>query len=421
MSAAKKIRGALVSLGTSIGVTVGLVVVLEIFLGIFMPQTPSMTSVTGDPFAVPDSVLGHRYAPYAHVDHRTSEFHVEYRTNAFGRRDRTDLPGQARSSVDGEEPSGEHEERAGGNADRSHDGSGKADAGNGPTGAERAGNGQTGAERAGAARTGAEAALRILVLGDSFTFGDGNHYDDIWPVVMEQHLSAGERPIEVINAGVEGYDTRTQLLYLERIYEEVRPDIVLLAFMANDVFTNAPLSTEPGETAIAVKQRGAGIMPRHTIALGKRIAASNDRLYTRIYLITARREFFTLPMSATLQKQMATTAELFSAIDAYCRARGTTLVVLSMPQQFQVIVKANHYEPAGIDVDFIDGELARLADGDGFHWFATLDMLADAYRDNGHALYYRVDGHLNAEGNRVVGEYAATVLRPVVAAVRAAD
>ena len=73
--------------------------------------------------------------------------------------------------------------------------------------------------------------LRIVVVGDSFTFGFGVEEPDSYPRVLERQL-AGVRtgntlpPAEVINAGVLAWWTDTYYLYLEEYGLALEPDLV---------------------------------------------------------------------------------------------------------------------------------------------------------------------------------------------------
>jgi hypothetical protein len=144
---------------------------------------------------------------------------------------------------------------------------------------------------------------------------------------------------------------------------------------------------------------------------------NSDRLYSFLYRVTPRREYFEVPPTAELQSRLATTSDLLRAAARFCRERGVPLVVLSIPQQFQVLVEGRNYRYKGMDMHYIDRELGRLAVQEGFRWISTLDTLASTYREKREDLYYRFDGHLNAHGNRVVAEYFADQLDPVVQAV----
>lgn len=263
-------------------------------------------------------------------------------------------------------------------------------------------------------------STRILLLGDSFTFGTGNHYEEIWPVIFERALLDHGYDVDVVKAGVSGFDTRTEILYLERLLPKYHPDIVVLAFLPNDLFTNTAVNENdlsrsdklpPGRAVVAPEKRRGHARDRRSqfqsVTLAKRILISNDLLYAAIYMMTARAEYFSVPPSELLLDRLNITKDLLARGLDDARTKGVELCVLSIPQQFQVLMKANRYERENIDVDFIDVVLAEFASEKGFTWIPTLEMLAATYESNRNDLYFRVDGHLNGTGNNVVGEYFA--------------
>jgi len=75
---------------------------------------------------------------------------------------------------------------------------------------------------------------RVLVLGDSYTFGWAVADDEPYARVLAGLLEQGELPVEVVNAGTPGYNTVQQAALLEELWERVRPDIVVLGFVMND-------------------------------------------------------------------------------------------------------------------------------------------------------------------------------------------
>lgn len=77
--------------------------------------------------------------------------------------------------------------------------------------------------------------LRILAIGDSFTYGDFVDNDSTFPAVLQRDLAAScGRPVTVINAGVGGSTITTAIHMLERA-RKLSPDVVLLTFVENDV------------------------------------------------------------------------------------------------------------------------------------------------------------------------------------------
>lgn len=79
---------------------------------------------------------------------------------------------------------------------------------------------------------------RVLILGDSTTFGWGVRIEDTAAKQLEkklnEHLPPGYDKAEVINAGVGNYDTVQEVTYYETIGWQYNPDLVVLVFFIND-------------------------------------------------------------------------------------------------------------------------------------------------------------------------------------------
>ncbi len=261
---------------------------------------------------------------------------------------------------------------------------------------------------------------RILLLGDSFTFGQGNEYDKNWPVILERELNRSGFEVEVINDGVCGYDTRQEVLNLERLAQEYHPGLVVLVFLPNDLFTNTPFdapvpkldavndlkhyrtSVEATLTSIATHL--------NIVELAERMMLSNDSMYDRLYMMTPRARYFANPPAERLRSQLSLTEVLLERGMNFCKARGLSFAVLSLPQEFQVLALANGDSPRGIDVEVIDSTLSGFAQTKGTPWFAALDTMASAYKARRSDLYYRSDGHLTNAGNEVVAGFLADQL-----------
>lgn len=82
--------------------------------------------------------------------------------------------------------------------------------------------------------------FRVLVLGDSFTFGVGVNLEESYPKVLETMLNnntsaGGPKKYEVINAGIEGYGTEQEYRYLEELWDRYEPNLVLVGLYSNDI------------------------------------------------------------------------------------------------------------------------------------------------------------------------------------------
>jgi lysophospholipase L1-like esterase len=76
--------------------------------------------------------------------------------------------------------------------------------------------------------------FRVLVLGDSITFGDYLPFDETYPAQLARRLAGRSERIVVINAGLPGASTSDELYHYLEVRDAVDPDLVLLAMYLND-------------------------------------------------------------------------------------------------------------------------------------------------------------------------------------------
>lgn len=76
---------------------------------------------------------------------------------------------------------------------------------------------------------------RVLVLGDSITFGLDLATEELYPQRVEAALRARGEAIEVLNLGVTGYDTHQEAALLERVGLALEPDLVVVGTCINDL------------------------------------------------------------------------------------------------------------------------------------------------------------------------------------------
>ncbi len=94
--------------------------------------------------------------------------------------------------------------------------------------------------------------FRIIILGDSVTFGHGSVYEHTYPRLLEDRLTAWKPQVnwQVWNLGVPGYNTSQELAYLREVGQAYRPDLVIVGFYGNDVVDNREV-TQATRAAIA--------------------------------------------------------------------------------------------------------------------------------------------------------------------------
>ena len=81
-----------------------------------------------------------------------------------------------------------------------------------------------------------EGVYRIIVLGDSFTFGSGVNINGTFPYIIEQMLNNGSKTeYQVINLGVPGYGLEDNCDRFLRDGVKYNPDLVILTYLSNDL------------------------------------------------------------------------------------------------------------------------------------------------------------------------------------------
>jgi lysophospholipase L1-like esterase len=90
---------------------------------------------------------------------------------------------------------------------------------------------------------------RVLVLGDSYTWGYAVAEEEAYPQVAERLLKARQRPdIEVINAGIPDYNSRQERELLAQLIPIYQPDAVFLGYVVNDAEPQTSVPVPPEET-----------------------------------------------------------------------------------------------------------------------------------------------------------------------------
>jgi lysophospholipase L1-like esterase len=77
--------------------------------------------------------------------------------------------------------------------------------------------------------------MRVLAIGDSFTFGVGAEQDETWPAVLGTLLETStHEPVEVLNAGVQGWGLAEYWIWLDKEGARYRPDWIVLGVHRSD-------------------------------------------------------------------------------------------------------------------------------------------------------------------------------------------
>ena len=262
---------------------------------------------------------------------------------------------------------------------------------------------------------------RVLCLGDSFTFALGVRLEDLYAKQLERRLAAtsGAGAVQVINAGVAGYNTRQELITYLTLGVSLDPDLVVLGFYWNDLVGNADpipdLATTPriDPAAQATHEPAA----QHWIPAPLRNALRKSvllyRLVTGAQMVAALAspptDGYSVVQRALLSGDAATlapywkeTAERLIELANAAKSHGTPVILLVFPSENEV---RRDYPK------LVFGEKLREI------WaptgFAMID-LTQAYRASlraGENPFLPYDLHPNAIGMRIAANALYDVIR----------
>ena len=308
---------------------------------------------------------------------------------------------------------------------------------------------------------------RIVVLGDSFMEAYQVELEDSLPRRLEELLA--EEHVEVINLGVGGYGSTQEMLALEELGLSFAPDLVILAFYAdNDVRNNSNFlerslwreahlktfgrpyaSTESGELRVAApdyaraKQWVAAMraqdealgwpdtlvsfqLVRSGLAriaqwLGTEVFAYDPNLVLGVYALRFDPESSPARLSdAEYREAWESAWQITQAVilrtKEVAEAGGARFVLLSIPSRFQA--DASYRER--VTSRFPEMQLDPRLPGERLRRFASLnevllydlrEPLAGRDRDGHPTLYYQRDRHWNAAGHDFAARQLAAFLR----------
>jgi hypothetical protein len=89
----------------------------------------------------------------------------------------------------------------------------------------------------------APGSFRLLVLGDSVTFGPGVAFEDTWGHRLRAALAPAGVD-DVVIAGVPGWNTVQEERFLTRWADELEPDLVIVMYVENDYERLSPWESE---------------------------------------------------------------------------------------------------------------------------------------------------------------------------------
>ena len=334
-------------------------------------------------FVAPDATLHHRFIPGARGHYQSTEFNTSYAINALGLRDREIAP------------------RAPG-------------------------------------------TLRILMLGDSFTEGDGVEAAETFSKRLEAMLNPGSGPrtVEVINAGVGSYSPLLEYLYLTHGGLALTPDCVILNYDLSDAYDDITYSAlgrfAPDGTPLGVAapdESGSGKGPLVAV---KDFFKDHTRLYNFVRLRIDRylegiRHEGNFSGNLRYDKYAMLRGNYVRSDDDWRLSERYLLMIRDTLKARRIDFRVNVY-PYGMQVRRDEWAVGRRFWGfrpDTLYSTWPQDFIArfcvengisvtnmcQAFRDTAQSvfpLYYNDNGHWTPRGQLVAAELFARVLEPYV-------
>lgn len=146
--------------------------------------------------------------------------------------------------------------------------------------------------------------MRIVVLGNSFTYGWGLNDDETWPVYFQDELNKRGINAEIINLGTPGTSAQQCQESLEKALPLLDPDLVVLAILQGGFLK----THDPGE------MHGENLPKSEAQKIGRMIHANIQQAikklqpnFYRLVLHASNREFVSANKNRALSKKLAIT------------------------------------------------------------------------------------------------------------------
>jgi lysophospholipase L1-like esterase len=121
----------------------------------------------------------------------------------------------------------------------------------------------------------AENKTRVVVVGDSYTFGWGLNRSDLFTHLTERKLNE-DGNYEVLNLGIPGFGMRDYYYLIKERAINYQPDIIVVVFKSDD-----KLSTKK---ALDLRQKAASLIPENTSSRTKKIKAKQAELQEELVI-----------------------------------------------------------------------------------------------------------------------------------------
>ncbi|MFT5733553.1 MAG: lysophospholipase L1-like esterase [Planctomycetota bacterium] len=235
-------------------------------------------------------------------------------------------------------------------------------------------------------------AVRVVCLGDSYTFGWAVEDEETYPSALARRLRAlrPEEPPLVVNAGVPGFNTTQEAAYLEHHWQALDPDVVVLGFVMNDAEPSRIAPQAPRQ-----RYRFARLWMLEDLKL--RTGLADGPFPSRLLRF---RDY--LDQFAPGAPERDACLDGLRAIAGLCEERATPLVIAIFPDTTALRATGYRLAPIHEQVATWGAELG----------VSTIDLLDDFRGEHNEDFCVPGDGHPNARALERFARAIAAALKP---------
>ena len=262
---------------------------------------------------------------------------------------------------------------------------------------------------------GEKARPRILVVGDSFVFGEGlSNTNQIWWRKMESELGRRGYDCEVYAAGLAGASTYDEYLWLKdtKLLEDIQPDLIIIGYVVNDpdlgnlgwgIKFNMPLAIRSIYTGHNLPSPYPGLLYLLSALLDGKLGLTENRFNNSEYGYTFNAWLRALLQNENLERYYS---QVLQPLSKLVREKGIPLILYPTPETpDENYFKLFHtpvlplFEQAGIPVyNPLDSFIEQYPNYKGAH------------KDREHFMASPVDPHPGPASTTFLGQYAVDVL-----------
>lgn len=242
------------------------------------------------------------------------------------------------------------------------------------------------------------AALKILVMGDSFTFGIGAAQDSCWPKLLADMLRTRcQRNVQVINGSRQASDPFFSYVNYRDILKQLQPDLILLTLNSTDileVYSRGGWDRFKADSTVQTKT-APWFEPLYHYSHVCRMVLYFWQNMDNEYLSNAN-QYGKVATAAAAQLQ-----DCMVAFNRDAVKNNSKLIVLNFPLPREIKDKEENqflkYSPGLVALPFVNS--------------APDSLFRNYYKGHNISNYYwPKDGHFNADGYRVMAEQVYQIL-----------